>query len=220
MSSMQAVSRAPVSLADSDDELAVAVTAGQGLVAAARALRLSLCTVEAWRGDRGRVGCLCRAAEELRVAVQLVDGVMSPLIRRGARDVRVGDAAECPVSGVTRLLGRTARVLQRLARGSLPHGRPGPVSGLPDPQTRTQLRTAWENTFHALVRLRAVEEAQTWFADSAVDPWLLLVAEAPLRATCGACDGDDGGESRAGWAEVIPIDRATRRGARRGAERE
>lgn len=180
--------RSVVTLAELDDDLAVATTAGQGLVGAARSLRLAVCAVESWQADPARAGCLCRAVEELRVALVLVDGLTPPKLRRDA--VWTGpldDAVVYPVSLVARVLGRTARVLHRLARGALPRERPGPVGALLDAEGRAQCRTAWENTFHALVRVRAVQEASTWFADSAADPWLLLAAESPPRTDCSVC---------------------------------
>ncbi|UGQ13840.1 hypothetical protein LO772_09720 [Yinghuangia sp. ASG 101] len=206
--------RSAVVLAQLDDDLAVATTAGQGLVGAARSLRLAVRAVESWRADPARAGCLCRAVEELRVALVLVDGLIPPKLRRDA--VWTGpadDAVIYPVSLVARVLGRTARVLHRLARGALPRERPGPVGALPDAAGRAQCRTAWENTFHALIRLRAVQEASTWFADSAADPWLLLAAESPPPpAECGQCaPGGASGADRD--ARVIPF---PKRGSRAG----
>ncbi|NUU22889.1 MAG: hypothetical protein HOV68_15465 [Streptomycetaceae bacterium] len=204
-------------VADLDDELAVAATTGHGLVAAARALRLSLRAVESWRADPGRAGCLCRAAEELRVALTLVDGLTPPRLRRAAVWTGpVDDRVVHPISTITRVLGRTARVLRRLARGSRPgtHAQPGPQGTPLDADERAQCRTAWENTYHALVRLRAVQEAETWFSDSDVDPWLLLAAESPLRDSCPQCEelrrGEPGPDGQG--AKVIPF-RPRRRGA-------
>lgn len=205
--------RSTFTLAEVDDDLAVATTAGQGLVGAARSLRLALRAVESWRADPARAGCLCRAAEELRVALALVDGLTPPGLRRDAVWTGpVDDAVIYPVSGVARVLGRTARVLHRLARGALPRERPGPVGALLDEAGRTQCRTAWENTFHALIRIRAVQEVSTWFADSAADPWLLLAAEAPPRTDCDRCGPPDT-SGPGGGARVIPF---PQRGSRAG----
>ncbi|WP_436790375.1 hypothetical protein, partial [Yinghuangia sp. YIM S10712] len=114
-----------VALADLDDDLAVAATTGQGLAAAARSLKVALRAVESWRADPARAGCLCRAAEELRVALTLVSGLTPPSLRSAAAwSGPADDTAVYPVSMIARLLGRTARVLHRLARSGVPRGRP------------------------------------------------------------------------------------------------
>ncbi|MEU8135048.1 hypothetical protein [Streptodolium elevatio] len=179
--------------AELDDQLALAATTGQCLVAVSRALRMALRAVESWRADPGRAGCLCRAAEEIRVAIALIEGVTPPRLRRGA--VWTGPVEEVvryPVSTVARLLGRTVRVMRGLAQGGATPSSSGPSQGTAavtlDATARTQCRTAWEHAFHSLVRLRAVQEAATWFPDSPVDPWLLLAAEAPFRLDCPQCD--------------------------------
>ncbi|MDI2128730.1 hypothetical protein [Yinghuangia seranimata] len=194
-------------LAELDDDLAVAATAGQGLVAVSRALRLALRAVESWRADPARSGCLCRAAEEIRVALALVDGLTPARLRRAATWTGpVDDLLLYPVSAVARLLGRAARVLQSVARGGLPQDRPGLIGALLDDEGRAQCRTAWENTFHALIRLRAVQESATWFSDSAADPWLLLAAEAPPRARCEQCVPTSP-RVPVGGAKIIPFPR-------------
>ncbi|WP_436777118.1 hypothetical protein [Yinghuangia sp. YIM S09857] len=188
-----------------DDELAVATTTGQCLVAASRALRMTLRAVESWRADPGRAGCLCRATEELRVAIALIEGVMPARLRRGAAWAGpVEEVLLYPVSTVTRLLGRTVRVMRGLAQGGATPSSSGPSRGTAavtlDATARRQCRTAWEHAFHALVRLRAVQEAATWFPDSPVDPWLLLAAEAPVRFDCPQCERLRGHRRRAATA--------------------
>ncbi|WTW97855.1 hypothetical protein OG216_32970 [Streptomycetaceae bacterium NBC_01309] len=184
-------SRGTSAAAELDDELALAATTGQCLVAVSRALRMALRAVESWRADPGRAGCLCRAAEEIRVAIALIEGVTPPRLRRGA--VWTGPVEEVllyPVSTVARLLGRTVRAMRGLAQGGAVASGPGQGTAAVtlDATARTQCRTAWEHAFHALIRLRAVQEAATWFPDSPVDPWLLLAAEAPVRLDCPQCD--------------------------------
>lgn len=213
--------------ADVDDAVAVAATTAEGLVAAGRSLRFALRAVESWRADRGHAGCLCRAADELRIAARLVDGITPLTLRRSATWRDPLDDVLYPVGSITRVLGRTARLLRSLARGGAPYdGTAAPDGVRLDAEACAQARTAWEHTFHALVRLRAVQEAHTWFPNSPVDPWLLLAAEVPPYAACRHCDpgpGDpepDGPASAAGaghrrdphrlraeLAEVIPIER-------------
>lgn len=197
-------------VAELDDELAVAVTSGQRIVAVSRALRMTVRAVESWRADPGRAGCLCRAVEEIRVAIALVDGVTPPRLRRAT--VWTGPVDEAllyPVSSVARLLGRTVRVMRGLAEDPATATPPGPLPPPLDATARAQCRTAWEKAFHALVRLRAVQEAATWFPGSPVDPWLLLAAEAPPRFDCPECDTlrHGRGQQRSGTegAKIIPF---------------
>lgn len=217
--------------ADVDDAVAVAATTAEGLVAAGRSLRFALRAVDSWRADRGHAGCLCRAADELRIAARLVDGITPLTLRRSATWRDPLDDVLYPVGSITRVLGRTARLLRSLARGGAPYdGTAAPDDVRLGAEACAQARTAWEHTFHALVRLRAVQEAHTWFPNSPVDPWLLLAAEVPPYAACRHCDpgpGDpepDGPASAAGTghardphrlraelAEVIPIERGVAR---------
>lgn len=224
--------------ADVDDAVAVAATTAEGLVAAGRSLRFALRAVDSWRADRGHAGCLCRAADELRIAAQLVDGTTPLTLRRSATWRDPLDDMLYPVGSITRVLGRTARLLRSLARGGTPYdGTAAPDDVRLDAEACARVRAAWEHTFHALVRLRAVQEAHTWFPNSPVDPWLLLAAEAPPYAACRHCDpgpGDpepDGSAAAAGvgnrrdprrlraeLAEVIPINRGAARAGDPGAD--
>lgn len=174
--------------ADLDDDLALAANTAQGLVAVGRSLRLALLGIESWRADPGRAGCLCRAGEELRVAITLVDGVTPPRLRRTAAwPGPADDGTDYPLSTIARILGRTARVLDRLQRSGVAREHGAPVGDTLDEESRRQCRTAWESAFHALVRVRAIQEAETWFSDSATDPWLLLAAEATPHSMCPGC---------------------------------
>lgn len=221
--------------ADVDDAVAVAATTAEGLVAAGRSLRFALRAVESWRADRGHAGCLCRAADELRIAARLVDGLTPLTLRRSATWRDPLDDMLYPVGSITRVLGRTARLLRSLARGGTPFdGSAAPDDVRLDAEACARVRTAWEHTFHALVRLRAVQEAHTWFPNSPVDPWLLLAAEVPPYAACRHCDpgpGDpepdgptaagaghprDPHRLRAELANVIPIARGAVRAGEPG----
>ncbi|MCF2526349.1 hypothetical protein [Yinghuangia soli] len=172
-----------------DDDIATAATAGEALAAVAQALELALGAVESWRLDAARLGCLCPTAAHLRTALAAVADLTPPRLRGPAE--RPGPAEPGLVhafGGIARVLGRAARILDALAQLGHPQPtRPGLLGAVLDADRRARCRAAWADTFHALVAVRAVQEAETWSGTSAKDPWLLLAADSPAHPPCTDC---------------------------------
>jgi hypothetical protein len=210
---LPAVVHTTPAVSELDDELAVAAqraTTGQALVAAGRGLRFALRAVDSWRAAPGRAECLCRAAEQLRVALTLVDALTAPRLRRQAAWTGpVRQPAMYSIAVTTRILGRALEVMDRLAQGVSAPERSGPAGVVLDATARRQCRTALENAFHAHMRVLTVREANTWLPHLAADPWLLLAGEDSGLPVCTpAC-----APPVEGGAVVLPFRRPERRTA-------
>jgi hypothetical protein len=146
--------------AELDDELATVDSTPRALAALALALRTVQEVVQAWSGEPDRGGCLCRVADELGDAREIVARVTGP----GCDTVVPmpgGDPTAVPIAGAARVLGRAARVLTLLARQGTPDN-PCTHWAQLHPAERRACAAAWAIVFRNLVRLRAAEETATW----------------------------------------------------------
>ncbi|MGW1994666.1 hypothetical protein [Embleya sp. NPDC001921] len=146
--------------AELDDELATVDSTPRALAAVALALHTVQEVVHAWSGKPDRGGCLCRVADELGDAREIVTRIVGP-----DADTVVplpgGDPASVPIAGAARVLGRVAKVLTLLARQGVADNPCGDWARL-EPAERRACAAAWAIVFRNLVRLRAAEETATW----------------------------------------------------------
>ncbi|MFE5334009.1 hypothetical protein ACFRCG_47215 [Embleya sp. NPDC056575] len=146
--------------AELDDELATVDSTPRALAAVVLALHTVQEVVHAWSGKPDRGGCLCRVADELGDAREIVARVVG-----SAADTVVplpgGDPAGVPIAGAARVLGRAAKVLTLLARQGVA-GNPCADWARLAPADRRACAAAWAIVFRNLIRLRAAEESAAW----------------------------------------------------------
>ncbi|WP_406281366.1 hypothetical protein [Embleya sp. NBC_00896] len=146
--------------AELDDELATVDSTPRALAALTLALHTVQEVVQAWSGKPDRGGCLCRVADELGDAREIMARIVGPETDTVV-PLPLGDPGAVPISGAARVLGRVARVLTLLARQGVADNPCVDWERL-DPAARRACAAAWAIVFRNLVRLRAAEETATW----------------------------------------------------------